>query len=491
MVTNFGGNIVFSPAVVEKPGTEQEVLDLLRRHRSRQIRAIGRLHSWSPVAATDDVLVDMKLLNSVHVIEVNGQHFADVGAGCQIKRLLHELDRQGDWTLPTVGLIAEQSIAGAAATGTHGSGRYSLSHYLQRIEVACCDPVSGEPVIRVIDCGDELRAARCALGCLGLITKVRIPIRKQYLVEEHFRRYSRLADVLKAEQAYPLQQFFFVPWRWDYFAQHRREVSGQRSWLAPLYRLYWCLTMDVGLHLMVLLLIRLPHLFTLLFVRWVMPLTVIRRCRINDVSWRHLTMNHHLFRHVEIEIFVKASRLEATLQFVRQLLKHLSGEQVTFSVADKATLQREGLWDRLQQARGTYTHQYPICIRKVLPDDTLMSMSSDSEEAYYAISFITYAPVNRLSAFHRFARLLISCTLPFFGSRSHWGKHCPLSPGQVRELYPNLDRFRAVVESIDPEGHFRNPWISRLLGWQPDVRSVQQAQLDQGPCPPRHDVSNA
>ena len=36
-------------------------------------------------------------------------------------------------TLPSLGLIDEQTVAGATATGTHGSGRNSLSHYVQAV----------------------------------------------------------------------------------------------------------------------------------------------------------------------------------------------------------------------------------------------------------------------------------------------------------------------------------------------------------------------
>ncbi len=88
-------------------------------------------------------------------------------------------------------------------------GRHSLSHYVIGVRVARYDSHSGSAVIVDITDGDELRAARCSLGCLGVILSVKIQCRPKYLVEEHFREYVKLDDVLSAEQEYPLQQFYW------------------------------------------------------------------------------------------------------------------------------------------------------------------------------------------------------------------------------------------------------------------------------------------
>jgi len=132
------------------------------------------------------------------------------------------LERQSGGTLPSLGLITEQSIAGAVSTGTHGSGKHSLSHYIDEVRAATYDPATGKPVIRVISDGSELRAARCSLGSLGVIVSVGFWCRPQYQIEEHFRRYNGLDEVLAAETDYPLQQFYLIPWLWH------REVCPSR-----------------------------------------------------------------------------------------------------------------------------------------------------------------------------------------------------------------------------------------------------------------------
>ena len=156
-LTNFGDNLAFQPQAVFTPATEQEVLHILREQRGKRIRAIGRLHSWSEAAVADEVLLDLRNLKAVCITWDEQGPRASIGAGCQIKDALRELDRHG-LTLPTVGLISEQTIAGYTATGTHGSGKSSLSHYIESVHLACYDQTTDEPMIREVLDAEELRA---------------------------------------------------------------------------------------------------------------------------------------------------------------------------------------------------------------------------------------------------------------------------------------------------------------------------------------------
>lgn len=464
-VSNFGGNLRLNPKSLFVPQNEGEVLEILSRVRGRKVRTIGRLHSWSEAPQTDDVLIDLRNLNEVRIQKRNEEPFATVGAGCQISRLLAELERQAGLTLPSLGLITQQTIAGAAATGTHGSGKSSLSHYLEEVRVATFDPESGEPVIRVISEGAELRAARCSLGCLGVIVSVGLRPRPQYNVEEHFRRYRNLDDVLAAEDRFPLQQFFLVPWLWSFFAQHRREAPVSRSFRAGLYRVWFFWTFDVALHLVVLLMTRLLRSRSLVrfFYRFVMPLTVIRGWRIIDRSSDQLTMKHDLFRHIEIEVFVTHSKLAEALSFVEQLIRFADGQADAITSELRERLESHDLVETVESLQGRYTHHYPICVRRVLPDDTLISMASGEEESCYAISLISYARPDERTSFFAFAEVLCHTVAALFDARPHWGKVCPLTPGEAQRLYPRLNEFRSICQVADPDGVFRNAWLEQLL----------------------------
>ena len=333
-IINFGGNRSFRPKSIFTPRNDDELLEILRECHGRQIRTIGRLHSWSEAPVADDVLIDMQHFQDIRVELRDGGHWVTAGAGCQIKRLLAELARQSAGTLPSLGLITEQTIAGAISTGTHGSGSPSMSHFVDELRVATYDAANGEPVIRTINRDCDLRAARCSLGALGVIVSVGLWSRPRYFVEEHFQRYHDIDGVLEVEEDYPLQQFFLLPWLWQFIAQHRRETLRPRSRSATLYRWYFFLLFDIGLHLLVLLAVRVlrsPRIVRLLF-RQVTPRLVVRNWNVIDESSRMLVMEHELFRHIECEVFVPRSRLLDAIRMVVQLLKHFGGDPTALDV---------------------------------------------------------------------------------------------------------------------------------------------------------------
>jgi FAD/FMN-containing dehydrogenase len=464
-IENFGGNLRFQPLAVVQPQCERDVLDALQAYRGRRVRVIGRLHSWSAAAVGDELVLDLRRMNLVRTEARDGRIWATVEAGCQIKRLLAELERQAGATLPSVGLISEQTIAGAISTGTHGSGKQSLSHFIEEVRIACYDPATSEPIIRTINDGDELRAARCALGSLGVIVSVGLWCRPQYVVEEHFRRYESLDAVLEQEEEYPLQQFFLIPWLWSYWAQHRREVNAPRSAWAWLYRLYWFAVIDVGFHVVLVAIWRWLRARRLVkgFYRRIMPWTVVRGWRVRDRSQAMLVMEHELFRHIEIEVFVARRHLAAALAFSQELLRWCDGDAEALSPDTRKELSAQGLLDAVDAVRGRYLHHYPICVRRVLPDDALISMTAGRDEPCDALSFISYVHPTDRAGFFAFADVLAKTMTRMFDARPHWGKVCPIDAEDAARLYPELPKFVQRCEAADPDGVFRNDWTTRVL----------------------------
>lgn len=456
---NFGRNVAFCPEHHEHPNSEAEVLEVLQRHRGRRIRAYGSLHAWSHLAASDDIAVNLSQLNRV-VLHTDGtEPTATVEGGCQIKRLVVELNRHG-WTTPSLGLIAEQTIAGATATATHGSGRHCLSHYIRSLRLATYN-AQGKPVITEITAGEELQAACCSLGSMGIVTSIVIPIRRQYLIEEHFRKYAELNAVLEADTAYPLQQFFFLPWAWTYLAQHRRETPSARSWTAPLYRAFWAWGMDRGLHWIVIALARwLPDFLCPLAYRSVLPLLVPRGWRVVDRSDRQLTMQHELYRHIETELFVKQSKLAAMLSLTQWVLEWCAGQERPACAEWAAAITECGISAEFKNLRGCYRQHYPICIRKVRADRGLVTMSgSDDDEAWFAVSFISYADPAKRAGFFQFAFVMTQLSGHLLAARPHWGKHGQLPPVGVAQLYPKYAKFIQIRDRLDPTNSFRPSWL--------------------------------
>ncbi len=426
---------------------------------------VGRLHSWSEAPRGDDIVLDLRHLNAVQIEERDDGTWATIQAGCQIKKAVAELDRRAGVTLPSLGLIDEQTIAGAVSTGTHGSGKHSLSHYVGEVTLATYDAATGEPVIRKVDGGAELLAARCSLGCMGVILSIGLQCRGQYCVEEHFRVLERLEDALAAEEEYPIQQFFLVPFLWRFLAQHRREVEVRRSFLAPIYRIYWFLAIDLGLHVVLTALVRLFRSRKLIrfFYRHVVLATIPRGWKVVDKSQVVLTMQHELFRHIEVEIFVRRSRLAKALGFVRELLQHCDGDSAALQDTTRSRLDEHGLSDSVGALLNGYTHHYPICVRKVLPDATLISMASGDDEPYYALSFISYDRPHERDAFFKFADVLTQTSARLFGARPHWGKVCRIDSQLAEQLYPRLAEYRHACGLMDSGGVFRNQWLEDVI----------------------------
>lgn len=472
---NFGRNQVLRPSAAYTPSNEQEVLQILNRYSGRRIRAVGRLHSWSGAVLSDDVLLDLRRLNDVQLQFDNDQLVATVGSGCQIKHLLKELNREGA-TLHSLGLITAQTIAGAISTGTHGSGRNSMSHYVVGVRIARYDDSSGQATIEELNAGDSLQAARCSLGSLGIILSVKIRCREQYNVQEHFTETRQLSDVLAAEASFPLQQFYLFPWRWSYFIQHRREDDQPRSRLARLYRLYWMGTIDYGLILQILLMeriVRSRRLIRLAFRR-ILPVFVIHNWKVTDRSSSMLVMKHDAFRHIEIELFVRRDQLAEALRFTKETIKVAGGVESALSSDNQSLIEGLGMQEELAGIHDQYCHHFPICVRRVLPDDTLISMASGAGEDWYALSFISYAKPARRTGFILFASFMARSMSKLFHARPHWGKVCPLEADEITSLYPRFDAFRTICNTFDPQGVFQNDWTAALLEVDGPVENIPE-----------------
>jgi FAD/FMN-containing dehydrogenase len=482
-IDNFGLNIQLAPLAAYSPESEAEVLEILNRHQGRKFRCVGRLHSWSQVLEADDLLLDLRKLDSVRVGEDGEEKYVDVGAGCQIKRLLYELQSQKSWTLPSVGFITEQTIAGAISTGTHGSGRHSLSHYVLSIRIARYDSASGQAIVQEITAGDELLAARCSLGCLGVILSVRMQCRAAYSIEEHFREYEKIESVLEAETAYPIQQFYLVPWNWTYVAQHRRESLAETSKFLRVFQGYRFLIFDLSMNGLIVLTARVlrSDLLVRILFRWVLPNFVIRNWRVVGPSTSQLVMEHEMFRHVEIELFVQRSRLPAAMKFLANALVSAGKDTIPLDPGFLAQLAETRLGNDLKLLRGRYCHHYPICVRKVLTDDTLISMACRSsrtdagapdqttatevspDEAWYSITLTNYQRGKAREPFDQLASFLARGMAQLFAARPHWGKLCPLGVEELRQLYPAFATFQQIRERVDPQHVFSNRWTEPLL----------------------------
>lgn len=466
---NFGGNQRWYTRGYQ-PASEAEVLDILARHSGATIRALGSRHSWSSIGADAEVSLDMSRLDTVELIERDGETLVRVGAGCRLQDLLDRL-RPSERTLPTLGAIKKQTVSGAISTGTHGSGRPGLSHYVARVRAAVFDAASGAPQIREFAGGPELAAARCGLGCMGVILSVDLPTVPKFEIAESIRIHASLDDILRLYPEQPLTQFLWTPYSWVWVAFERRPVGTPRLSLwqrarARLIRAANLVLVDYGFHLGVLASRRLGLGAVRLFYRLAPRVQLKYRGRIDD-SEAVLTMEHDLFRHEEMELFVKESDLPRALAVVRAAIEVCAGTAAPLPPDVEKTLRDADAHDALVALRGSYLHHYPVFCRRVLPEDTLVSMAASAAEPCYSISLFTYARPGGRRSYYDFCSWLARTLLRLCDARLHWGKHFPLDHADIARLYPRLEEFRALCRAVDPAGVLRNGYTARVLGLPP------------------------
>ena len=467
-IANFGGNQRWY-ARCYAPASEAELLDILTRHTGVTIRVTGSGHSWSDIAANADIALDLSALNSVTPITTNG--LVRVGAGCRLQDLLDRLHAATDRTLPTLGAIKKQTISGAISTGTHGSGRQSLSHFVASLRAVVFDPSTGHPVVREFTEGPELLAARCGLGCVGIILSVDLHTVPKYMVVETIRTYRSIEEIIAAFAANPLSNFLLSPYGWIFTMFERKPIEREaptlgstlRAWF---FRLFSFIVLDVFFHLFVIA-SRIAGPRAIKALQRIVPHTLPKgHLRIDD-SEHILTSHHYLFRHEEMEIFVSEADLPRAIRFLRASIEIFADVDTVCPEEFQAVLADTGFSEMIAAKRGSYVHHYPLFCRRVPPDETLISMTASVDEPMYSISIFTYDRPGRRDAYYAFCSFLAHSLLKLVNARLHWGKHFPFEYADIARLYPRLEEFRALCVAHDRNGVLRNGYTARVLNLTP------------------------
>lgn len=179
--------------------------------RGETVRVAGAGHSFAPLCATDGTLLDLSRLSGIDRIDPETGH-ATIWAASRIADLGEPLlahrrafANQGD--------IDRQAIAGAVATGTHGTGRThgSFASMVRAVELMRPD---GELVS--IDGSDpqRLRAAALSLGLLGVMTRLTLATVPAYKLREQTRSLSFdacLDAFLAIEATHRNAEFWWLP----------------------------------------------------------------------------------------------------------------------------------------------------------------------------------------------------------------------------------------------------------------------------------------
>ncbi len=172
---NWSGTVTATPDEVVAPVDAGAAAALLARAAAsgRRVRPLGSGHSFSAIGQPTDVAVSLAALAGVRSHNAaTGRLW--VGAGTRLRDLNRALERLG-LALPNLGDIDAQTIAGAVATGTHGTGLglFGIAAAVVGVELATA---SGE-VLRCVPGDGTFEAARINLGALGNRDRARTPDR--------------------------------------------------------------------------------------------------------------------------------------------------------------------------------------------------------------------------------------------------------------------------------------------------------------------------
>ncbi len=180
-LTNWAGNTAFRARDVHHPTS----LDELRRlvAASPRVRALGSGHSFNDVAdTTGDLVVLDRMPDEVEIDSAAAK--ARVPARMTYARLAPLLNERG-LALANMASLPHISVAGSVATGTHGSGDKIPG---LAAAVSAVDLVTADGSTLTLARGDaDFPGAVVALGALGVVTSLTLDLVPAFEVRQYVR----------------------------------------------------------------------------------------------------------------------------------------------------------------------------------------------------------------------------------------------------------------------------------------------------------------
>ena len=213
---NWSGTVRCAPRAIARPTSEDHLVALMRdaARRGETVRAAGSGHSHTPLVACDGVIVVLDALRGIRDCDAS-RRLARIGAGSLLSSLGAPLRAEG-LAMANLGDVDVQTLAGALATGTHGTGRRlgglatqvaGLRLVTPRGEVVACSE-SESPEI--------FAAARVSLGALGVASEVTLRLVPAYRLHERILREDVDACLERFEERSRRHrhcEFFWLPGR--------------------------------------------------------------------------------------------------------------------------------------------------------------------------------------------------------------------------------------------------------------------------------------
>ena len=413
--------------IIEKPSSNAEVVALIKRavNSQQRVKVVGSGHSFTGIAVPDEVMVDLARMNQIlNVDHANG--LITVQAGIVLSDLnahleLHQL------SMPNLGDVTYQTLAGALSTSTHGTGlqRTGLAAQIRSFkiisasgELLFCDPQHNSEVFH---CG------RVSLGALGVITEVTlnvVPAFNLRAVEQPMRISHVLDNFPQLITDNDFFEFYWVPhtkWALTKANNVSTDVTDSPGRFATWYNKMFMENYAFGM------LCRVGRLFPRLIPRLATILPSSGRVEYVNVSHR-IFSSKRLVKFYEMEYSIPLDALVPALREVMQMVDD----------------------------RG-FRISFPVEVRCTGSDDIPFSTSTGRRSAYIAVHMFKGSEYDEYFS-------AVETILRKYEGRPHWGKIHNLNANDISSLYPEYQRFIEVRNQLDPEGVFTNDYLRRVLG---------------------------
>jgi L-gulono-1,4-lactone dehydrogenase len=425
---NWAGNETARPVRVATPRSAQEVADEVRRAGADglTVRMAGTGHSFTPIAATDGVLLRPGGLTGIRSVDPEAG-LVTVEAGCPLHVLNASLLAHG-LSLANMGDIQVQTVAGAIQTGTHGTGRDigGMAAQVAALELVLADGTI--TTCTAADSPDLFDAARVGLGALGIVTGVTFKVVPLFLLEarEEPMRWSEVIsrlDELTAQNEH--FEFYWFPHTEGCLTKRNNRSAGPAR---PLGRMRYLLDDELLSNTLFGVTCRLGHAF---------PAVIT-------------TVNGAAGKALGSRTYVDAAYKVFT-----------SPRRVRFKEQEYA-IPRESLADVLAEIRALFARRdwrisFPIEVRVTPGDDLWLSTAHGRDSAYVAIHVFHASPHQEY--FRDVEAVMIAAA-----GRPHWGKMHTRSAQYLRQAYPKHENFAALRDELDPERRFGNAYLAQVLG---------------------------
>ncbi|HEX3930549.1 MAG TPA: D-arabinono-1,4-lactone oxidase [Nocardioides sp.] len=431
---NWSGLESAEPREVAAPASPDAVVAAVRaaRESGSTVKMVGTGHSFTGIASPGDVMLRPDRLSGVVSVDREAMTVTAY-AGTQLKVLNAELERLG-LSLHNMGDIAEQTLAGAVSTGTHGTGGHAagLAAQLAGFELVTG---TGEVLSASRADGSELfELGRVGLGALGILTTVSFTVEPLFLLRAHEEPMSWDAALGSFDQMVGESDhcdMYWFPHTDRMLTKRNTRLAAEVSDAEPVSRLRgWVddeLLSNTVFGALTAAANRVPG---------VIP-------RMNQVSARALSARS--YSDVAHRVFTSPRR-------------------VVFREMEYAVPRAAGL-DALREARrlveaSDWRISFPVEIRVAPADDVALSTAYQRDALYLAFH------THHRSDWRTHAAYLaaMESVMRDHDGRPHWGKLHTRTAADLAPSYPRFVEFVALRERLDPDRLFANDYLRRVLG---------------------------